>query len=307
MRLPAFLFAIVTGTTASWSAPPQVVADLPVTGSLVQQVLGDKGEVTVLMDQGADPHHYQLRPSDARRLQASDLLIWVGPQLTPWLARASANLGARQALSLLAVEGTHLRHFDASDSEVAEPHDHAHDDPSSDTDNPGVDPHAWLDPANAQLWLATIADRLARQDPENAEFYRANATAAIGRMAEMDRDLTARLQPVSQRPFVVFHDAYGYFTDHFGLMPAIAVTLGDASAPSAAHLSQVRERIREAGVTCAFPEYGTDPALIAQAIEGTDARLGGELSPSGRGLTQGPGLYHQLMTDLATTLIDCLD
>lgn len=280
--------------------PAQVVVDTPITASLVQQVTGDLAQVQVLLPQGASAHHHQMRPSDARGLQDAGLLIWTGPELTPWLDRAAASIAAEvPQLQLLQVPGTHLRGY-ADEDGHDHGHDHAHDDESA-------DPHAWLDPGNAQVWLEAIAETLARSDPGNAGTYTQNAAAAAGRIADLDAQLQARLSPHGDASIVVFHDAYGYFTDHYGLRPAVAVSLGDASTPSAARLSEIRDRINETGAACAFPEYASDPKLVQTAIQGTQVRMGGELSPEGGMIEAGPDLYGAVLTTLADTLIDCLE
>lgn len=309
--------------------PPQIVTDIPVTGSLVQQVLGDLGEVRVLINEGSDPHHFQLRPSDAKALQSADLLVWIGPELTPWLERATGNLGEGEAISLLHAPGTHLREFGAGHDDHEHAHDHGHEhagehehehageheheehaeDHSEEAhghDHDGTDPHAWLDPANAQLWLTVIAENLASRDPGNAETYASNAEAAIRKIDELEQQIATRLEPARDSDFVVFHDAYGYFTTHFGLRPAIAVSLGDASSPSAARLSEISAKVTESGAECAFPEYGHDPALIGSATEGSDIRVGAELDPAGRGLEAGAELYGNLLENMGEALADCL-
>ncbi|WP_372803792.1 metal ABC transporter solute-binding protein, Zn/Mn family, partial [Paracoccus seriniphilus] len=169
-----------------------------------------------------------------------------------------------------------------------------------------VDPHAWLNPENAILWTATVAEELARIDPENAETYRANAAAATEGLHALDKELTAQLAPFADQSFVVFHDAYGYFTAHFGLQPAIAVSLGDATSPSAARLTEVREQIAHTQASCAFPEFAHDPKLVETAIEGSGARIGGELAPAGENIQPGPDFYEDLLRNLGTTLTDCL-
>lgn len=303
--LPAALFAL--SAAPALAAPPQIVTDLPVTGALAQEVLGELGEVRVLMDAGADPHHYQLRPSDARALQSAGLLIWLGPEMTPWLERAAGNLNSESSLPLLHVVGTDLRSYGAEAEGHNHDHGHDHDDDKAhDHDHDGTDPHAWLSPANAQKWLTAIAESLAAQDPENAAIYAANAQTAVDRITALDTQIAAQLAPVKDKPFVVFHDAYGYFTEYYGLPPAIAISLGDASSPSAARLAEIRGEISESGAVCAFPEYGHDPALIATATEGSTLRLGSPLDPEGRGLSAGATLYDDLLRGIGDTLTDCL-
>lgn len=343
MRLTTSTAILSLFAAPAFAEPPQVVTDIPTTGSLVQQVMGDLGEVRVLVGEGADPHHFQMRPSDARGLQNADLLVWIGPELTPWLERTVGNFGDGDAIALLNVPGTHVQEFGAEHGEHEHAHDHDHNhgdhaesehaedehghdheadghghdhdhggeehgehDDHEGHDHDGIDPHAWLDPANAQIWLSSIAEALANRDPENAETYAANAEAAIREIGVLEQEIAARLEPVEAQSFVVFHDAYGYFTNHFGLKPGIPVSLGDASSPSAARLNEVSGQIAESGAECAFPEYGHDPALIASATEGSNVRIGGELDPAGRGLEAGAALYGKLMQNMGDTIADCL-
>ncbi|MFC3167869.1 zinc ABC transporter substrate-binding protein [Paracoccus fontiphilus] len=311
MRLVLSTLALLAAFPAL-AEQPQVVADTSVTASLVRQVMGEEAQVRVLLPQGASVHHHQLRPSDARGLQEAGLLVWTGPELTPWLARSAGSLsGDVMQLRLLEVPETHLRNYagaDDHDHDHDHDHEHGHDHSPDDHDHvhSGTDPHAWLDPTNARLWLTAIADTLAKADPDNAGLYAQNAKAAAQRIAELDADLQAQLAPHKEASFVVFHDAYGYFTEHYGLRPAIPVSLGDASTPSAARLSAIRAEIEATGATCAFPEYASDPRLVRTAVEGTDIRMGDELSPEGGAAEAGPGLYADVLTSLATALTDCL-
>lgn len=300
---------------------PRVVADTPVVGALVQQVMGDLGQPEVLLAAGGDAHHYQLRPSQAGSLQDAGLLVWVGPEMSPWLDRPAAALTAKgDALALLAAPGTQRQNFaSGGEDHDHEGHDHAgHDHDGHDHDSAGdadedghhhsgVDPHAWLNPDNGRVWVQAIAEALAARDPQNAATYRANAATAEAGIAALDGELRATLAPVQGKPFVVFHDAYGYFTTHFGLKPAIAVSLGDASTPSAGRLRTIRDQIAAGGAVCAFPEANHDARLIASVTEGSSTRSGGALDPEGSSLPPGPDLYAEVLRGMAATLTECLD
>ena len=325
--LPAL--ALVLAPSLALAEVPRVVTDIPATGSLVAQVMGDLGQPHVLLPAGGNAHAYQMRPSDAQALQSADLLVWVGPELTPWLDRAAQSLAAGQRLGLLALDGTYRQDFGATgahdhgdhdhDHEDHEDHDHDaaaaapaeanHDDHDHEDghDHDGVDPHAWLDPANGAVWLAAIANSLGELDPEHAADYAANAKAAADALAALDARLAGRLAPLAGQRFVVFHDAYGYFTGHYGLEPAVPVSLGDASTPSAARLAAIRAEIAGADIACAFPETAHDPALIASVTEGSAVRTGRALDPSGSGHEPGPGLYAAILEDMGAALADCLE
>ena len=319
---------------ATWAEVPKVVTDIPAVHSLTAQVMGDLGAPAVLLEQGGNAHNFQLRPSQAQALQEAQLVVWIGPDMTPWLARAlhGIELGDK-ALQLIDLPQTYRRDFDApaeehdhdhatdaeAATEAAHDHDHDHDahaaeeyahdahtGDEADHKHSGLDPHAWLDPANAALWLDAIAAQLGALDPDNGAAYAANATAAKTRIAAMDGEIAAQLAPVRDRPFITFHAAYGYFTSHYGLAPAGSVALGDAVTPGAAHLAGLQADLSAKGVVCAFPEAQHDPKQIALVIEGTPVRLGGTLDPSGSTLDYGPALYETLMRNIAAKLSTCL-
>ncbi|GGH49954.1 zinc ABC transporter solute-binding protein [Frigidibacter albus] len=202
----------------------------------------------------------------------------------------------------------HAHHDHGHDDHAHDDHDdHAHDDHDHDGhSHTGTDPHAWLDPANAQAWLGVIAAELAAADPENAATYSANAEAASAAVAALDTRIAATLSPVQGKPFVVFHDAYGYFAGHYGLDVAGTISLGDAAAPGAERLTEIRHLLEEEGAVCIFPEAQHDPKQVETLVEGTPVKLGAALDPSGSNLTYGPDLYAALLTTMADTLADCL-
>lgn len=276
------------------------MTDIAPVHALVAQVTGNLTSPVLLLEQGADPHDFQLRPSQAGQLADAGLVIWTGPGMSPWLDRALDGLGpGKPALDLLASTGTVLREA-AEEGEEGE--EQGHDEEHGHGD---ADPHAWLDPDNARLWLPAIAEALATADPDNAATYRANAAEAAAGIAALDADLRARLAPLADRPFVTTHEAFGYFIDHYGLKSLGAIAAGDASAPSVGRLRAL-EAAAQGQPGCIFPEQNHDPALAQQLAEATGLRLGAPLDPEGVALNPGPGLYAALLTGLADALTDCL-
>ena len=267
-----------------WADAPVVVTDFGPVQSLVADVMGDLGSPTALVPQGGDPHDFALRPSQAGVLQAADLVFWVGPELMPALGDALAPLaGQAKVVALLHAAGPTRVFADG-----------------------GLDPHGWLDPANGRAWLTAIAEVLALRDPDNAVVYRANAAAAVAGLVADEAAWTARLAAVRDRPFVVYHDALGYFTDRFGLTVAGAIELGDAASPSAAQLAEVQGVIAAGGAVCVFPEAGRDPKYIAALTEGLPVRIGAAQDIEFAALPPGRGQYRLLLDGLVTSLTDCL-
>ena len=167
------------------------------------------------------------------------------------------------------------------------------------------DAHVWLDVSNAQAMVAAIARELSEHDSANAARYQANAASLTERLTALDAELKTTLAPVKDRPFVVFHDAYHYLEDRYGLNAVGAITVSPEQRPSAQRLSEIRSRITALDAACVFSEPQFEPTLVTTVVEGTGAGKG-VLDPLGAGLPDGPDLYFQLMRDMAASLVSCL-
>ena len=259
---------------------PRVMTDIPPVQALVAQVMGDLGTPGLFLQFGGDEHGLQLRPSQMRDLGAADLVIWVGPELTPGLGAALEGAGVA-GLALL-------------------------DDPATarmDYPGGGVNPHAWLDPRVAMTWAGLIEQRLRQLDPEHAAIYEANRVAAELRIAGLARELETRLAPVAERPWIGGHDAYGYFARAFHLTYMGGLAEGDEAPPGAARLSDLAALAEAGGIVCAFPEAGQDPALLAAL---GPVRLGGPLDPAGSRVVPGKDAYDLALQGMAASLVACL-
>ena len=327
-------------STAALADVPRVATDIAPVHSLVAQVMGDLGEPALIVQPGASPHGYSMRPSEARALNEADLVVWIGEALTPWLEGPIETLGEGAGkIELMSVEGTIL--YDYREGATFGAHDHAHGDGDHDHahgdkdhdhdhdhakehkdhdhaekkddhsghdhaghDHSGHDSHAWLDPVNARLWLGVIAAELSRLDPDNAAAYAANAAAGQAGIDALQAEITTMLAPVSDKGFVVFHDAYQYFERRFDLAAAGAITLSDASTPSAGRIAELRDAVATMGAACVFAEPQFDKRLIDTVFAGS-ARVG-LLDPLGQDLAPGVALYPQMMRGMATSFADCL-
>lgn len=301
---------------------PRVATDIAPVHSLVARVLEGIGTPDLVMRPGASPHEYALRTSDAAALQEADLVFWIGPDLTPWLADAIGTLASGAVVTaLLDSEGTVALEFRQGALFDAHAHgdEHHDDDHGSDEhddeehENHGDhghskdahDPHAWLAPQNAATWLNVIAAKLSAADPANAGAYFANAAAGQAELEILNADVNAILDPVRGGRFIVFHDAFQYFETAFDLPASGAISISDASDPSPARIAGIRNRIAEDGIDCVLTEPQFNPGLVATVLDGTQAATG-ILDPLGSELEAGPKMYPQLIRNLATTLADCL-
>ena len=298
-------------STAANAEVPSVAADIPPVHSLVSIVMGDLGTPSLLVQPGASPHGYSLRPSEANALDQADAVFWIGEDLEPWLERSIASLASdAQVVELLEAEGTITLGFREGATFEAHSHDHGdHDHADNDHEghhHHGSAPHAWLDPENAKTWLGVIAQELSELDPENAATYAANAEAGQAEMDSLIAQISATLDPVQDARFIVFHDAYHYFESRFDMPASGSITVSDASTPSPARIEEIQTKVRQLGIRCAFSEPQFNPNLVDTVFQGTDAKAG-VMDPLGADLTPGADLYPQLLRNLGNSLAECLD
>ena len=331
-RLPLFA-ALASFAALPAAAAPEVVTDIPPVHSLAARVMQGVGEPTSILPPGATPHGYSMRPSEAARLQAADIVFWVGEGLTPWLEDAVESLAA-DAVSVELIEAPgvallefgedgHGDHDDDHKDEHAHKEDgdhkdehahkedgdhkeeHARKDEHGHEHHGDMDPHIWLDPANGKAMLAEMAARLAAIDPANADAYAANAAAGAAELDALAARVEAVVAPVRGKAFFTAHDAYRYFEHRFEIESAGSVALSDAAPPGPARLDRIRSEMREHSALCVFIEPQLDPKLAQTAAEGSGARVA-VLDPLGADLEPGPALYPALVEGLAQSLADCL-
>ena len=254
VRLAAFLIALTTPAAAE---VPRVVTDILPVHSLVARVMEGIGAPELILPPGASPHGYAMRPSEAKLLEQADIVVWIGPGLTPWMAAPIETIASNAtAVTLLDLEGTKTLAAHTDD-------DHDHGD---------TDPHAWLDPRNAGVWLAHIAEFLADQDPENAAAYRANAETAETEIAELEKAMRTALDPLAGIPFAVYHDAYGYVESRFGIAPNFALLSSEADKPSPRRIAELRDRAEKDGIRMIVTEPQFDTRLAETVFAGMDVQ-----------------------------------
>jgi len=295
--------AVLMGGTALAEAP-KVAVDIAPVHSLVARVMKGVGTPDLIVQPGASPHEYSLRPSEAAALQEADLVFWIGEDLTPWMEKAVETLATNASVtSLLEADGTKL--LDFREGALFEAHDHSDHEEHDDHAHGDHDPHAWLSPQNAGTWLNVIAAQLSAADPDNAGAYFANAAAARSEMAALSAEVNATLDPVRGGSFIVFHDAYQYFETDFDFPASGAISISDASDPSPARIAEIQARVTAEGIDCVLAEPQFNQGLVTTVLDGTDAKTG-VIDPLGAVLEPGAALYPQLIRNMAATLAKCL-
>ena len=299
-----FLFT----STAVATADVKVVASIKPVHSLVASVMQGVSEPSLLVKGAGSPHTYSLKPSQAKELQAADIVFWMSHDLEAFLENSIESI-AKNAKAVSLMDSHGLMKLNFREGGAFDAHDHGHDDHGDDKhDDHGhdeVDPHVWLDPQNAKSLVHEIEEHLAEIDPSNAAKYEANAKAVMKKLDALTKEIEADLKPIRERGYVVFHDAYQYFEKRFGVSAVGSITVSPEVLPGAERVSELRDKVKSLNASCVFSEPQFEPKLVKTITENTDAGTG-VLDPLGANIKDGPELYFTLIRNMAKSLKDCL-
>ncbi|HUA08372.1 MAG TPA: metal ABC transporter substrate-binding protein [Candidatus Acidoferrales bacterium] len=238
MKRLAMLFAALL--TACSSAPGNTTAKGPISvvtsistfNSLVEGVGGNLVRVQSLVPVGASPEDYEPTPQDAVTLSQAEILVENGAGLESWLAPLLKSVTSKSLRVVVGADGLRVKN---------------------------QNPHLWMNPENAKVYVAKIRDALVAADPDHAAQYRANARAYQAKLDALDAWIRHQIQtiPPAHRYMIVFHNAWQYYNDRYGI-----TTLGfieanpgqDPNPEQVAHLVDLA-RAHHVGAIFSEPEY----------------------------------------------------
>jgi len=309
MRLAASALILLLAASPALAAPKVIASVVPVQG-IVAAVMGDLGQPELLLKGAMSEHRASFTTKQIIALGKADLVFIVGHGLEAKLAQLSGSetVNGKTFVELSDSPGIATHPIRQGGAWEADDHDHEGESTGHADHQDGIlsfDPHVWLDPANAKLMATRVAEELGKTDPANAATYASNAMAFGASVDATAAAIAADLASVKNKPYIVFHDAYQYFEKSFGLAAVGSLSDVSAQAPSAQRIEEIRRKLDETKTVCVFREPQYDSTLISTVIEGTAAREG-VLDPLGATLTPGPTAYQQLLTNLATSLRNCL-
>lgn len=282
--LLSLLLSLWGGSTANAQDKPAdkikaFVSILPIA-YFVERVGGPNVEVSVLVGPGQDPHTFDPTPKVMAKLADSKVLFKMGfPFEETLIKKIGSTFKNLQVVDLQ--QGIKLRPMTEEEVKAEEAghghgkrekHERSHED--ADEHNHSheagdMDQHTWLNPQFAKVQARTIADTLIRLDPSNQAQYEKNLKDLQTDLDAVHEQLTKALAPVKGKSFFVFHPAYGYFGDAYGLKQ-IAVQLG-GKEPTARQLARLMDLAKEDGVRVIFvqPQFSKKSAeALANAIGG---------------------------------------
>ncbi len=278
-------------------AAPRVLVTLPPLHSLVAGIMKDVSTPILLLDGLISPHHYSLKPSDYRKIENTDVTIWIGPNYEFFLEKPIQQ-STSQIIQINTIPNLNLLPLRS--------HNNCHSCSHSHTAEPNaMDPHVWLTPLNAQKIVEFITYKLTELDPQNASLYKANGALLISKLKHLHQELTQKLRPLQNYPFLVFHDGYQYFEKAYNLRGLGALTLDPEIPLSIQRLKSLEAQIKDQDVKCIFGETQFYPSVIKTLAQSTHIKTG-KLDPFGTNFVPDETLYFKMMIQLANTFLTCL-
>jgi ABC-type Zn uptake system ZnuABC Zn-binding protein ZnuA len=258
---------VLAAAVPAWAGGVAVVTTSTDLQSLVSAVAGDRVRVTSLAPAVHEPHAVEIKPSQLAEVKGADLLVRIGLDHEPWLARVleiareprlapggSGDLDVSRSVHLLQTETPRVR---------GERGGHVH----------GFgNPHYWLDPENARAITASIAERLARLDPADGARFDLNRQRFLAALdARLARWLAATA-PYRGTRAVVVHESWPYFAERFGLVIVAAIEPAPGVPPSPSSLAALTQRMKAARVPVLIAEPESDSSVIRQVTARSGAR-----------------------------------
>jgi len=305
-----FLFAALSVAlwgSAAHRADAAVVASIKPLGFIASAIADGVTDTQVLLPDGASEHDYSLRPSDVKRLQNADLVVWIGPDMEAFMTKSVQGTPEAKKVTIADLAKVKPLLQKGSDDDGDE-HDHDHDDgENSDHHHHHGDynMHLWLSPEIAQASAVAIHEKLVELMPQSRAKLDANLQAFEAQLAATDKQVGTELAPLKGKGYFVFHDAYGYYEKHYGLTPLGHFTVNPEIQPGAQRLHEIRTQLVEQKATCVFAEPQFRPAVVEAVARGTSVRMG-TLDPLGTSIKLGKESYSQFLTQLANQYASCL-
>lgn len=303
-RLAAALVALLvisaacgntSGSPTASTSGYRVMATTSVFADLARLALGDSVQIESIVPAGIDVHTFEPSPSDAAKIATADLIIMNGLGLDEWVLSLIEAAHKNSADVLRLGEG-----LDVSDGWIYLT--------SEKSGTPrAYDPHVWLDPNGAQLYVQRIADRVVRDRAELSARVRAAAVSGVAALQGLDAEVRAIFAaiPEERRKIVTFHDAFGYYARAYNItIVGVAIT-SPGQDPSAREIAALIDAIRASGVTTVFSEVQFPSKVLTSIAAETGATVLANLYSDALGAAPGDtyvGAMRANATAIATSM-----
>ncbi len=289
LLLTALTAAALTGckpSAADASKKKRIVTTFTIIKDIAQNVAGDAAIVESITKPGAEIHEYEPTPQDIVKAQSADLVLWNGLGLERWFEKFFGNL--KNVPSAVLTEG--IEPMGIADGPY----------------NGKPNPHSWMSPANAIIYVENIRQALVKLDPANAATYDANATAYTEKLKAIDEPIRAKLAeiPEAQRWLVSSEGAFSYLIRNYGMKELYLWPVNADAEGTPQQVRSVIDAVRANQIPVVFSESTISDKPMRQVAKETGARYGGVLYVDSLTDEDGPAPnYLKLLDYNAQTIV----
>ena len=264
----------------------KVVTTFTVIQDIAQNVAGDAATVESITKPGAEIHEYEPTPKDIVKAQSADLILWNGLNLERWFERFFQNIKDKPAV--VVTEGiTPLSIYEG---------------PYKDAPNP----HAWMSPSNALIYVENIKNALVKYDPQNADTYQKNAAAYAVKIKQLDKPLREKLSqiPSDQRWLVTSEGAFSYLAKDYDLKEGYLWPINAEQQGTPQQVRKLIDLVKKNHIPVVFSESTVSAKPAQQVAKESGAKYGGVLYVDSLSAADGPvPTYIDLLNVTVSTIV----
>ncbi|CBY80546.1 iron-binding protein [Haemophilus influenzae biotype aegyptius] len=264
----------------------KVVTTFTVIQDIAQNVAGDAATVESITKPGAEIHEYEPTPKDIVKAQSADLILWNGLNLERWFERFFQNVKDKPAV--VVTEGIQPLSI--------------YEGPYKDAPNP----HAWMSPSNALIYIENIKNALVKYDPQNVAVYEKNAADYAQKIKQLDEPLRAKLAqiPEAQRWLVTSEGAFSYLAKDYNLKEGYLWPINAEQQGTPQQVRKVIDLVRKNNIPVVFSESTISAKPAQQVAKESDAKYGGVLYVDSLSAKNGPvPTYLDLLNVTVSTIV----
>ena len=264
----------------------KVVTTFTVIQDIAQNVAGDAATVESITKPGAEIHEYEPTPKDIVKAQSADLILWNGLNLERWFERFFQNIKDKPAV--VVTEGiTPLSIYEG---------------PYKDAPNP----HAWMSPSNALIYVENIKNAFVKYDPQNADAYQKNAAAYAEKIKQLDKPLREKLSqiPADQRWLVTSEGAFSYLAKDYDLKEGYLWPINAEQQGTPQQVRKLIDLVKKNHIPVVFSESTVSAKPAQQVAKESGAKYGGVLYVDSLSAADGPvPTYIDLLNLTVSTIV----
>ena len=264
----------------------KVVTTFTVIQDIAQNVAGDAATVESITKPGAEIHEYEPTPKDIVKAQSADLILWNGLNLERWFERFFQNIKDKPAV--VVTEGiTPLSIYEG---------------PYKDAPNP----HAWMSPSNALIYVENIKNAFVKYDPQNADNYQKNAAAYAEKIKQLDKPLREKLSqiPADQRWLVTSEGAFSYLAKDYDLKEGYLWPINAEQQGTPQQVRKLIDLVKKNHIPVVFSESTVSAKPAQQVAKESGAKYGGVLYVDSLSAADGPvPTYVDLLNVTVSTIV----